>query len=73
MESPRRGPGAGSGNHQHGRRHRAEIIDRLGRDELVASLLVLYGLHPLDFETRVNQAVEKARAFLKPHAAELNC
>jgi len=47
------------------------IIDRLGRDEMVASLLVLYGIHPLDFETRVNQGIEKARAFLKPHAAEL--
>jgi Fe-S cluster biogenesis protein NfuA len=47
------------------------IIDRLGRDEMVASLLVLYGIHPLDFETRVNQGIEKAHAFLKPHAAEL--
>jgi Fe-S cluster biogenesis protein NfuA len=48
-----------------------EIIDRLGRDEMVASLLVLYGLHPLDFETRVNHAVEKARTFLNSHSGEL--
>jgi Fe-S cluster biogenesis protein NfuA len=47
------------------------IIDRLGRDEIVASLLVLYGIHPLDFETRVHQGIEKARSFLKPHAGEL--
>jgi Fe-S cluster biogenesis protein NfuA len=36
-------------------------IDDLGRDPLVSSLLVLYGLHPLDLETRVAQAVEKLR------------
>ncbi len=34
------------------------IIDKLGRDPLVSSLLVLYGLHPDDFETRVRRAVE---------------
>ena len=45
-------------------------IDRLGRDEMVASLLVLYGIHPLDFETRVNQGIEKAHAFLKSHATD---
>jgi Fe-S cluster biogenesis protein NfuA len=47
------------------------IIDRLGRDEMVASLLVLYGIHPLDFETRVNLGVEKANSFLKSHSAEV--
>jgi Fe-S cluster biogenesis protein NfuA len=34
-------------------------IDDLGRDPLVSSLLVLYGLHPLDLESRVTQAIEK--------------
>jgi hypothetical protein len=29
------------------------------RDELVASLLLLYGLHPDDFETRVRRAVDR--------------
>lgn len=29
------------------------------RDELVASLLLLYGLHPEDFETRVRRAVDR--------------
>jgi Fe-S cluster biogenesis protein NfuA len=47
------------------------IIDRLGRDEMVASLLVLYGIHPLDFETRVNQGIEKARSFLKAQGGEV--
>ena len=36
-------------------------IDDFGRDPLVSSLLVLYGLHPLDFESRVAQAIEKVR------------
>jgi Fe-S cluster biogenesis protein NfuA len=35
------------------------VIDSLGRDPLVSSLLVLYGLHPLDLESRVVLAVEK--------------
>jgi Fe-S cluster biogenesis protein NfuA len=48
-----------------------EIVDRLGRDQMVSSLLVLYGLHPLDFESRVNQGVERARSFLKPHGGEM--
>ena len=29
------------------------------RDELVASLLLLYGVHPDDFETRVRRAVDR--------------
>ncbi len=38
-----------------------QIIDRLGHDPLVGSLLVLYGLHPEDIETRVAKAVERLR------------
>ena len=34
-------------------------IDDLGRDSLVSSLLVLYGLHPLGLEERVARAVDK--------------
>jgi Fe-S cluster biogenesis protein NfuA len=43
------------------------IIDNLAQDELVGSLLLLYGLHPLDLETRVIQALEKMRPFLRSH------
>jgi hypothetical protein len=45
------------------------IIDELGRDELVSSLLLLYGLHPLDLETRVRQALDRARYWLLSHGA----
>lgn len=46
-------------------------IDELGRDPLVASLLVLYGLHPLDMETRVIQAVEKIQPRVRKGGGEL--
>jgi hypothetical protein len=36
-----------------------KTIRRLAKDELVASLLILHGLHPDDFETRAHQAVNK--------------
>jgi Fe-S cluster biogenesis protein NfuA len=38
-----------------------EILDELGRDDLVASLLAANGLHPLDLETRVRRALERLR------------
>ena len=34
------------------------LIHALGRDEVAGSLLLLYGLHPEDFETRVRRAVD---------------
>jgi hypothetical protein len=36
------------------------ILASVGRDDMVSSLLVLYGLHPLTLEERVHQAIEKA-------------
>ena len=47
------------------------IIDNLGRDDLVGSLLLLYGLHPLDLETRVIGALEKLRPALRSHGAQV--
>ena len=46
-------------------------IDDLGRDSLVSSILVLYGLHPLDMETRVIQAVEKIQPRVRKGGGEL--
>ena len=43
-------------------------LDRMVADELVASLLVLHGLHPLDTETRVVEALDKVRPYLGSHA-----
>ena len=47
------------------------IIDHLGRDPLVSSLLVLYGLHPLDVESRIIQAVEKIQPRVRKGGGEL--
>jgi Fe-S cluster biogenesis protein NfuA len=42
-----------------------EIIDSFARDDLVGSLLLLYGLHPLDLEARVAGALNKVGPFLR--------
>jgi Fe-S cluster biogenesis protein NfuA/nitrite reductase/ring-hydroxylating ferredoxin subunit len=47
------------------------IIDRLGEDELVGGILMLYGLHPVPFETRVRSALEKVRPYLKSHGGNV--
>jgi Fe-S cluster biogenesis protein NfuA len=47
------------------------LIHKLGQDELVASLLILYELHPEDLETRVMLALDKARVRLSAHEGEL--
>jgi Fe-S cluster biogenesis protein NfuA len=47
------------------------LVEKVGRDELVASLLILYGLHPVDLETRVQQTLDKARVRLRPHEGEV--
>jgi Fe-S cluster biogenesis protein NfuA len=47
------------------------LIHKLGRDELVASLLVLYGLHPLNLEARVFQALDKAGTKLRSHEGDV--
>jgi Fe-S cluster biogenesis protein NfuA len=47
------------------------IIDRLGRHPLVSSVLLLYGLHPEDLETRVIKAVDKVRPQLRKQGCEV--
>jgi Fe-S cluster biogenesis protein NfuA len=47
------------------------IIDRLGRDTLVSSVLILYGLHPQEFDTRVVKAIDKVRPQLRKQGCEV--
>jgi Fe-S cluster biogenesis protein NfuA len=47
------------------------IIDRLGRDSLVSSVLILYGLHPEDLETRVVKAVDRVRPQMRKQGCEV--
>jgi Fe-S cluster biogenesis protein NfuA len=43
------------------------LVQKLGRDQLVASLLVLYGLHPINLEGRIIQALDKVSSRLRAH------
>jgi Fe-S cluster biogenesis protein NfuA len=47
------------------------LIDKLGRDPLVSSLLVLYGLHPEELETRVLEAVDRVKPSLGKQGCEV--
>jgi Fe-S cluster biogenesis protein NfuA len=49
------------------------VIDQLGADPLVSSLLVLYGLHPEELDGRVSGALKKVATELRSHkvSAEL--
>lgn len=47
------------------------VFEQLGRDELIASLLLLYGLHPVDLETRVRQALDQVRPYLRSHGGNV--
>ena len=46
------------------------IIRKCGNDELVSSVLLLYGLHPEGLQTRVTRALQKTRTYLESHAAK---
>ena len=49
----------------------ASMIDQLGRDRLVSGLLLLHGLHPLDLETRVREALEAVKPRLGLHGGSV--
>ena len=46
------------------------VIDELGQDPLVSSLLVLYGLHPDDLQTRVERKLKQIVSKLHKMGAE---
>jgi len=48
-----------------------DIIDACGRDDVVSGLLLLHGLHPLDVEARVHQALEGVRPYLRSHGGNV--
>jgi Fe-S cluster biogenesis protein NfuA len=47
------------------------IINDFGRDEMVAGMLLLYGLHPVAIEDRVLQALDKVRPYLASHGGNV--
>jgi len=48
------------------------IIDTFARDGVVKSVLLLYGLHPVDIKTRVREALEKMRPSMRLHAGTVS-
>ena len=47
------------------------LIDTFGRDETVSNMLLLHGLHPLDLDTRVRDALDKVRPYLQSHGGNV--
>ena len=47
------------------------ILDACAQDEVVSGLLLLHGLHPLDLEARVWQALEGVRPYLRSHGGNV--
>jgi hypothetical protein len=47
------------------------ILNALIRSTLVSRLLILHGLHPIDLETRVRQALNDARPLLHARVADV--
>ncbi|MDI3314180.1 MAG: NifU family protein [Mycobacterium sp.] len=48
------------------------LIDRLAGDHLVASLLLVHGLHPHDVRRRVSDALDSVRPYLGSHGGDVH-
>ncbi len=49
----------------------APVLDALADDDLVASLLLVHGLHPHDVNTRVAAALDSVRPYLGSHGGDV--
>jgi Fe-S cluster biogenesis protein NfuA len=47
------------------------IHDELIQDKIVSALLLIHGLHPVDLETRLHQALEKVRPYMESHGGNV--
>jgi Fe-S cluster biogenesis protein NfuA len=47
------------------------LMDDFAGDDLVAGMLLLYGLHPHDLETRVRKALDRARPLMRSHGGDV--
>ncbi|MCV7102213.1 NifU family protein [Mycobacterium palustre] len=50
----------------------AGLTERLAADDLVASLLLVHGLHPHDVRRRVSDALERVRPYLGSHGGDVD-
>lgn len=63
----------GGGSFGEGAGELAEVSDPLAsllEDELVAHLLILHDLHPLDLAARVERALDETRPYLRSHGGD---
>jgi Fe-S cluster biogenesis protein NfuA len=49
----------------------APVLDACLKDQVIGGLLLLHGLHPLDVEARVHQALEQVRPYLRSHGGNV--
>lgn len=47
------------------------IVERLIHDEAVRGLLLIHGLHPVDLETRLREALAKVRPYMESHGGNV--
>jgi Fe-S cluster biogenesis protein NfuA/nitrite reductase/ring-hydroxylating ferredoxin subunit len=47
------------------------LIEMLASDDLLSSLFLLHGLHPIDIETRITRALDEVRPYLKSHGGNV--
>jgi Fe-S cluster biogenesis protein NfuA/nitrite reductase/ring-hydroxylating ferredoxin subunit len=48
-----------------------EMRDRLAGDGVVASLMLIHGLYPIDLETRVREALDSVRPYMESHGGDV--
>jgi Fe-S cluster biogenesis protein NfuA/nitrite reductase/ring-hydroxylating ferredoxin subunit len=48
-----------------------QVLDALAADDLVASLLLVHGLHPYDVGTRIERALDEVRPYLGTHGGDV--
>lgn len=48
------------------------LVERLATDDLVASLLLVHGLHPHDVHRRIADALDRVRPYLGSHGGDVN-
>ena len=50
----------------------SDLTERLATDDLVASLLLVHGLHPHDVHRRVSDALDRVRPYLGSHGGDVD-
>jgi Fe-S cluster biogenesis protein NfuA/nitrite reductase/ring-hydroxylating ferredoxin subunit len=48
-----------------------DVRDRLAEDGVVASLMLIHGLYPVDLETRVIEALDSVRPYMESHGGDV--